>query len=143
VIDVDFGVDDRGWIFTARISEPDPAAQGRFITAMHRWCDDNNLRRLHITNVKDFAMDELYDDRAVAVAVEPNTGRLLTSSRRGLAEADDIRAENERLRSALEKSAETFESAATAFRLFDKQLAAEAMTIAMCAAHDALEGSDA
>ena len=63
-------------IFTARASD------------LHRemvvraWLDSHGLQACGITNVKDFGMIELYDDRCVAV--EPNTGKLLTPSRRGM-----------------------------------------------------------
>jgi hypothetical protein len=52
-------------IFTARTEESYPAIE--------RWCIRQFGRKLPITNVKDFAMIELWDDRAVQV--ELNTGR--------------------------------------------------------------------
>lgn len=39
------------------------------------WCEAHLGRRLDVTNVKDFRMVTLYDDRAVQV--EHNTGRLI------------------------------------------------------------------
>lgn len=57
-------------IFTARAE--DPVA----ISAIGEWCDRWELPRLIVTNVKDFHMTELYDDRAVSV--EPNTGRCVS-----------------------------------------------------------------
>lgn len=39
------------------------------------WLERYGLPRLALTNVKDFSMDVLWDDRCVAV--EPNTGRVL------------------------------------------------------------------
>lgn len=54
-------------IFTARASDPE------MIPAVHRWLDSHGLPRLEVTCQKDFAMVELWDDRAVQV--EPNTGR--------------------------------------------------------------------
>lgn len=59
---------------TARASVPDEAAKVR------AWLDSHGLEAVEVTNVKDFAMIELWDDRAVAV--EPNTGRVLGGGRR-------------------------------------------------------------
>lgn len=50
--------------------------------AIADWCRKTFGFTLPITCVKDFAMIELYDDRAVQV--EPNTGRLIGASTRGL-----------------------------------------------------------
>ena len=57
-------------IFTARVSQPDQvnAATG----AIRAWCLDHIGVVLPITNVKDYAMIELWDDRAVQVVT--NTG---------------------------------------------------------------------
>lgn len=63
-------------IFTARCSEP--AA----IPPISAWLAEVGLPPLQITNVKDFAMDELWDDRVVQVA--PNTGMPTCPSPRGL-----------------------------------------------------------
>jgi hypothetical protein len=61
-------------IFTARMAcEGDTRRE--VIQAIHDWCVRNGLPKLQITNVKDFAMIELYDDRCVQV--EMNTGRLI------------------------------------------------------------------
>lgn len=54
-------------IFTARASVAEQ------IQAVHAWCVTHVGRPLEITNVKDFGMVELWDDRAVQVV--PNTGR--------------------------------------------------------------------
>ncbi len=60
-------------IFTARASEP------RLIPPVKRWLKLHGLPDLRVTNVKDFQMIELWDDRAVQVihntgrAVQPNT----------------------------------------------------------------------
>ena len=59
--------------FTARASE---------VIEVHKvraWLDSHGLEAVDITNVKDFAMVELWDDRAVAV--EANTGRVLGRGR--------------------------------------------------------------
>lgn len=46
--------------------------------AIERWCETHLGEVLPITNVKDYAMVELWDDRAVSV--EPNTGRILVEA---------------------------------------------------------------
>ena len=56
-------------IFTARASD---AIQ---IAMIQKWLRDNGLPDLEITNVKDFDMIRLYDDRAVQVIT--NTGKLV------------------------------------------------------------------
>lgn len=73
-------------IFTARVSAPpgderraDEAAISRM--AIDQFCIEHFGKPLPITNVKDFAMVELWDDRAVTV--EANTGRALAPSTRG------------------------------------------------------------
>lgn len=45
------------------------------INNLQNWCEANGLPRLEVTNVKDFRMIELWDDRAIQVI--PNTGRTL------------------------------------------------------------------
>jgi hypothetical protein len=63
-------------IFTARVSSDGTPA--RVLEAMdaqaaiERWCVRHLGRKLPVTNVKDYAMVELWDDRAVAVL--PNEG---------------------------------------------------------------------
>ncbi len=57
-------------IFTARASDP---AQ---IPKIQAWLRHNGLPDLEITNVKDYQMERLYDDRAIRV--ELNTGRIAT-----------------------------------------------------------------
>jgi hypothetical protein len=66
-------------IFTARVSGPDGEIARAHIEA---WCEEHIGQRIPVTNVKDYAMTELYDDRAVQV--EANTGRLIGKSTRGL-----------------------------------------------------------
>jgi len=56
-------------IFTARASSPE------CIPLIEEWCKTHIGRILPITNVKDYGMIDLYDDRAVQV--EKNTGRIL------------------------------------------------------------------
>lgn len=80
---LDAGLDVR--IFTARvapstIAEMEPTVRAR--KAIQAWCEKHIGQSLPVTCIKDMAMRELYDDRAVAV--EMNTGRLLSSSTRGL-----------------------------------------------------------
>ncbi len=53
-------------IFTARASVPEQ------IPFIENWLQKHGIGGLEITNVKDFAMVELWDDRAVRVM--PNTG---------------------------------------------------------------------
>jgi hypothetical protein len=56
-------------IFTARASVPE------LIPPVKAWLAKHGLPELEVTNMKDFAMVELYDDRCKQV--EMNTGRLL------------------------------------------------------------------
>jgi hypothetical protein len=53
-------------IFTARASLPEQ------IPFIHDWLEKHGLPRFEVTNVKDFAMLELWDDRCVQVV--SNTG---------------------------------------------------------------------
>ncbi len=53
-------------IFTARAEDP------KQIPIIKEWLEKLNLQDLEITNVKDLAMIELYDDRAVQMV--PNKG---------------------------------------------------------------------
>jgi hypothetical protein len=69
-------------IFTARVSARDPYEITRIVTVIHQWLFDNDLPLLEVTCTKDFGMSELWDDRCVAI--EPNTGKMLSPSRRGL-----------------------------------------------------------
>jgi hypothetical protein len=62
-------------VFTARVAEPDRVERERVFFAIETWCREHLGRVIPITNVKDYGMVELYDDRAVTV--EQNTGRLL------------------------------------------------------------------
>jgi hypothetical protein len=64
---VDNGI--RVKIFTARACDP---AQ---IPKIRAWMSRHGLPDLEITNVKDYHMERLYDDRAIRV--ERNTGRIL------------------------------------------------------------------
>lgn len=78
----------RGWleqgyevkVFTARVSDRDGLPEIR--KCIQAWCLEHVGVVLPVTNVKDYAMIELWDDRCVAV--EPNTGRALSPSTRGL-----------------------------------------------------------
>ena len=56
-------------IFTARASDPEQ------LPIIRRWLKENGLPELEITNVKDYSMLRLYDDRCIQV--EHNTGRLI------------------------------------------------------------------
>lgn len=72
-------------VFTARVSHdgtPERADQAfAAARAIQAWCREHIGQVLEITNVKDFAMVELWDDRAVQV--EANTGRAVGYSTRG------------------------------------------------------------
>ena len=61
------GMDVR--IFTARASIP------RAKQYIEKWCQEHIGEILPITNVKDFEMIVLFDDRCIQV--EPNTGKLI------------------------------------------------------------------
>ena len=56
-------------IFTARATDPEQ------LPIIRKWLKDNGLPELEITNVKDYSMLRLYDDRCIQV--EHNTGRLI------------------------------------------------------------------
>lgn len=61
-------------VVTARVGKEDEeAAASR--AAIERWCIEHVGQRLRVTATKDYAMLELWDDRAVQV--ETNTGRIL------------------------------------------------------------------
>lgn len=70
-------------IFTARVEGHGvPDLQGGTVDALtpiYEWCDKHLGRRIPITNVKDFGMIELWDDRAIQVI--PNTGMTITEPR--------------------------------------------------------------
>lgn len=78
------GMDVR--IFTARVSHdetmPDIRQAAESMKAIRLWCIEHVGRELRITNVKDYAMIELWDDRCVQVI--PNTGQPVGESTRGL-----------------------------------------------------------
>jgi len=64
----------KGWqvkVFTARASVPDQ------IPPIRKWLDDLGLHMIEITNVKDFGMVELWDDRCIQVRM--NTGMPIIS----------------------------------------------------------------
>ena len=68
-------------IFTARVSgDPEEAQEVR--VAVAKWLVSNGLPMCEITCVKDYAMLELWDDRAVQVKM--NTGEPVGYSTRGL-----------------------------------------------------------
>lgn len=59
-------------IFTARASLPEQ------IPYIHDWLEKHGLPRLEVTNIKDFEMVELWDDRCIQVV--PNTGMPLSET---------------------------------------------------------------
>jgi hypothetical protein len=73
-------------IFTARVDGGLGGKEAEDVAAVRhhveQWCLKNIGIILPVTNVKDFGMAELWDDRAVQV--EANTGRMLGYSPRGL-----------------------------------------------------------
>lgn len=65
-------------IFTARVANPEQSVSraeenNRARNAIELWCRAHLGQRLEVTNIKDFAMIELWDDRAVQVV--PNMGK--------------------------------------------------------------------
>lgn len=69
-------------IFTARVGTQDPAEIVIVMDTITEWVGKHIGSPVGITNMKDFGMIELWDDRAVTV--EMNTGRPLAPSTRGL-----------------------------------------------------------
>ena len=65
-------------IFTARVAETDPSELASCIAYIEAWCIKHIGLRLPITNIKDFGMYELWDDRCVQVI--PNKGTTLISA---------------------------------------------------------------
>lgn len=61
-------------IFTARISVD--AGKEETIKQIKAWCKQHIGQELEVTNVKDFTMMELWDDRARQV--EKNTGKYIS-----------------------------------------------------------------
>ena len=57
-------------IFTARASDTEQ------LPIIRKWLAENGLPELEITNIKDYSMLRLYDDRCIQV--ERNTGRLIS-----------------------------------------------------------------
>jgi hypothetical protein len=70
-------------IFTARVAGHGlPLVGGGWedaITPIKDWCHQHLGQELEITNVKDYGMTELWDDRAVSV--ECNTGMALSANK--------------------------------------------------------------
>ena len=56
-------------IFTARAQDPEQ------LPIIRQWLSRQGLPELEITNIKDYYMQRLYDDRSIQV--EKNTGRLI------------------------------------------------------------------
>lgn len=59
-----------------------PRTSEEALEAIKRWTEEHIGVRLPVTNVKDYAMIELWDDRAVQVVA--NTGHPVGESTRGL-----------------------------------------------------------
>ena len=62
-------------IVTARVSDPDPQENALARKAIQDWCRFYIGQELEVTCCKDYAMIQLYDDRAIQV--ESNTGRII------------------------------------------------------------------
>lgn len=60
-------------IFTARVAVKNWREKTRICEPIWAWCDKHIGQRLDVTNEKDMAMVQLWDDRCVQVI--PNTGR--------------------------------------------------------------------
>lgn len=60
-------------IVTARVSDGPGRSADIQRLLIEQWCETNIGQKLLVTNCKDFAMVELWDDRAVQVI--PNTGK--------------------------------------------------------------------
>jgi len=61
-------------IFTARVCHVDE--REAVVATIHAWLERHGLPQLQVTNVKDFGMVELWDDRCVQV--EQNTGEIMS-----------------------------------------------------------------
>ena len=59
-------------IFTARVAEPDTSKRIVVVRHIEEWCVKHVGQLLRITNVKDYGMIELWDDRCIQVRI--NTG---------------------------------------------------------------------
>lgn len=72
-------------IFTARVSHDGSIAQRRGACkagkAIENWCKQHIGRALPVTNVKDYNMVELWDDRAIQVIENTGEAPLATYSR--------------------------------------------------------------
>lgn len=69
-------------IFTARVAEPDPIKKQDILWALARFTNEIFGQVLAVTNIKDYEMLELWDDRCVQVI--PNTGEPVGRSTRQL-----------------------------------------------------------
>jgi hypothetical protein len=88
-------------IFTARVSEEHPGELKKIREAIESWCLEHIGRVLPITNIKDYSMIELWDDRAVQV--EPNKGQSYKEQLEHLKEDyDDLNRRYEELRFRLD-----------------------------------------
>lgn len=69
-------------IFTARVSARESDERLAVMKAVQDWLVKHGMPALEVTCIKDYAMLELWDDRAVQVI--PNTGEPVGKSTRGL-----------------------------------------------------------
>jgi len=63
-------------IFTARVSDPARPEASISRETIEKWCELYLGKKLPVTNVKDFGMVELWDDRCIQVVT--NTGVQVT-----------------------------------------------------------------
>jgi hypothetical protein len=59
-------------IFTSRISHKDPEKREAVTRAIETWCESHIGQKIPVTNVKDFHIDAIWDDKAIRVM--KNTG---------------------------------------------------------------------
>jgi hypothetical protein len=71
---MELGIECR--IFTARVTIREDGEHEIARKAIEDWTEEHFGQRLQVTNIKDYGMIALFDDRAIAV--EENTGKLLS-----------------------------------------------------------------
>lgn len=85
-------------VFTARIASGAPEERAAVERAIHLWCEEHIGQRLDVVCAKDYAMVQLWDDRAVQVI--PNTGICMAEA------LEEMRQERDSLRAALDGARE-------------------------------------
>ncbi|MHB1310596.1 MAG: hypothetical protein ACYC3L_01170 [Gemmatimonadaceae bacterium] len=74
-------------VFTARVSTPDAEERAAVERAIHAWCEEHIGQRLEVVCAKDYAMVQLWDDRAAQVL--PNTGVSMAEALETMMQARD------------------------------------------------------